>query len=379
MAQHQPTIITLDAPGAGTTTGYGTQAAAVGPAGLVAGYYVGLDNVVHAYVWVPEGRFTPYDAPGAARAITPAWHSRHDGKFFPFDGPNMPSYVATDPYSPPTTWLNTSSPGTYALAFDAMGDVMGYYVDANIVAHGFLRTPWGKFTSFDVPNAGTGAYQGTFASTMNLEGTIAGSYTDANWGSHSFVRYRDGHTIEFDPPDGIGSSWVNFSQCISTTGIVVGNYADNNGVTHGFVRDPKGDITEFAVAATGLTAGQGTSPNAINSAGTVVGTFVDASNVNHSLIRTAAGKITVFDPPGAAGNNVAEAIDEAGNATGFYNDANWVHHGYVRSPERKYTFFDVQPEVSGFKQGTLPIFNTVSTVVGFYVDANYVWHGFVRK
>src|ERR1039458_10624569 len=50
--------------------------------------------------------------------------------------------------------------GTIAFGHDARGAIMGYYLDASNVYHGFLRTPDGRFTTIDVPGAGTGEYQG---------------------------------------------------------------------------------------------------------------------------------------------------------------------------------------------------------------------------
>lgn len=41
VAQHQPTITTIDAPGAGATSGYGTEGIAMNQAGVVTGCYVG--------------------------------------------------------------------------------------------------------------------------------------------------------------------------------------------------------------------------------------------------------------------------------------------------------------------------------------------------
>jgi hypothetical protein len=357
MAQ-SPRIIEFEAPGAGTTYGYGTESIAINPGGVIAGFYVGYDNVVHAYVRTPDGKFTT------------------------FDGPGVPSSAPVDPFSPPSSWINDLAPGTYGDAIDEWGAVAGYYVDASNVAHGYLRAPDGKFTSFDVPHAGTGPGQGTFAVDMNLQGTIAGFYVDTNDVNHGFIRAPHGAITEFDVPaaaigPGLGTQ-LGTAQCISTTGAVDGNYFDSDGVAHGFVRDPNGKFTTFEVKATGLTAGQGTYTWGINWAGATVGGFVDANNVYHGLVRAPDGNITVFDVPAAVGNTVSEAINAAGAVVGFYNDANGVHHGFVRSPHGKLTFFDDPAAGNLFHQGTVPMFNTEGAVVGFSIDKNYVWHGFLR-
>ena len=359
VAQHRPTITTIDAPGAGAIYGYGTEAIAINPAGVITGYYIGYDNIVHAYVRNPYGKFTT------------------------FDGPGVPSYVPTDPISPPVPWVNTSAPGTYSIAIDADGAVTGYYMDANIVAHGFLRAPDGKFTPIDVPGAGSvpGQGQGTYSANMNLEGTIAGTYVDANNGSHGFVRAVDGAIKKFDVPGATGSTWLNWAQCISTSGAIAGTYADSAGVSHGFLRDPDGKITTFEFAATGLTAGQGTNAFGINAAGTIEGAFVDANNVYHGLVRTADGKIAVFDAPGApfGHNTIPEAIDSKGTVAGLYSDADFVFHGFLRSADGGFTSFELPGAGSQFKQGTFPMFNTDESAVGFWIDSNYVQHGFVLQ
>lgn len=356
-----PTITTFDAPGAGAASGSGTEALAMNPAGAVTGYYVGYDNVVHAYVQTP------------------------DGKFATFDGPGVPSFVSVSPYSIGSSWIDTGAPGTWAVAIDASGAVTGYYVDANRWARGYLRAPDGTFTSFDVPHAGTGPDQGTFAANMNLEGTIAGFYVDNSDVGHGFVRTREGAITEFDAP-GAGTgpnqgTWLGWAQCISTTGAVDGTYWDSADVSHGFVRDPDGNITTFEVKE---PPGGSTETAGINPAGAIVGIFTDANGIAHGLVRAADGVITVFDVPlqDAVGQNtVSEAIDPSGAVTGFYNDQNKVHHGFLRSADGKFTYFDV-PAAGNLsaKQGTVPMFiDPEDRVSGFYIDSNWVWHIFVRK
>jgi hypothetical protein len=68
------------------------------------------------------------------------------------------------------------------------GTSAGYYVDANSVAHGFVRARDGTFTEFDVLGAGTGAGQGTFCIGNNAAGVTTGYYVDARNVNHGFVR-----------------------------------------------------------------------------------------------------------------------------------------------------------------------------------------------
>ena len=67
--------------------------------------------------------------------------------------------------------------------------------------HGFLRAPDGTFTSFDAPGAGMGPSQGTFVNTvdcLNPAGATTGDYLDASNVFHGFVRTPQGTITSFD-------------------------------------------------------------------------------------------------------------------------------------------------------------------------------------
>ena len=78
----QPTITTIDAPHAGTISGYGTEAIAICPTGQIAGFYAGYSNSIHAYLRATDGTITTFDAPnagsggGAIPLLTKAMSSR---------------------------------------------------------------------------------------------------------------------------------------------------------------------------------------------------------------------------------------------------------------------------------------------------------------
>src|SRR5262245_42635655 len=61
----QPTIITFDAPGAGTGPGQGTLAFAINPAGTISGRYADSGGAIHAIIRSPDGAIITFDAPGA--------------------------------------------------------------------------------------------------------------------------------------------------------------------------------------------------------------------------------------------------------------------------------------------------------------------------
>ena len=356
----QPTITTIDAPHAGTISGYGTEAIAICPAGQITGLYADYSRAMHAYVRTTDGKITTFDAPGTGYAGAPIP--------FPVSG---------------------ASAGTYAVAGDACGMVTGYSIDFRNVAHSYLRAPDGTFTMFDVPGAGTGPGQGTFAGNMSMSGElIAGYYVDATGMSHGFLRAGDGTITAFDVPaaakgPGLGTTTF-WAQCVNSAGAVTGSYFDQNGAAHGFVRAPDGTITTFDAPGAGTGSGLGTYTWAINPAGTTAGASQDNNGVYHGLLRTADGKITLFDIKGAgtgAGQGTqAEGINPSGVVTGYYTDASNVSHGYVRAVDGTLTFFDVPAAGTGSGQGTFPMTNNpLGAIVGYYVDNNGVYHGFVRQ
>lgn len=89
----------------------------------------------------------------------------------------------------------TGSIYTSASAINLEGDVTGWWQDASLVVHGFLRSRHGTFTSFDVPGS---MYQ-TQPNAIDAAGAITGFFQEAS-GLHGFVRANDGTFTTFDPP-----------------------------------------------------------------------------------------------------------------------------------------------------------------------------------
>jgi hypothetical protein len=107
------------------------------------------------------------------------------------------------------------------------------------VYHGFVRTPAGKVTSFDAPDAGKGSFQGTGCASdcpvsLNNKGALTGVYIDANSVLHVYLRSPEGKIVKVDP---VGSVFT-FPAGITDSGTIAGYYADANSVYHGFVRIP---------------------------------------------------------------------------------------------------------------------------------------------
>ncbi|MGA8657874.1 MAG: hypothetical protein WB586_17145 [Chthoniobacterales bacterium] len=279
--------------------------------------------------------------------------------------------------------------GTFAINVNDFGVAVGYFVDANIVPHGFVRSPFGQVTTIDAPGAGMmpGANQGTVAESINIEGSIAGQYQDTNFVLHCFLRYPDGHIITFDAPRaGTGANQGSLALDINSKGTIAGYSIDNNKVYHGFVRSPLGTFTSFDAPKAGRGSFQGTVTTletGLNPSGALIGWYFDPNNAAHGYVREPNGVITSFDPPGAT-NTYPGSINPEGVIVGGALDANGIFHGFIRSAKGVITSFDVPG--AGTKlglppgsEGTLALGITpFSLITGYWADSNTIYHGFVR-
>src|SRR5271165_4949344 len=195
--------------------------------------------------------------------------------------------------------------GTYPSGINAWGVIAGSYQSADTVFHGFLRSPGGEFIAFQAPGADTtaGSYNGTYPSGINDLGAITGNYWDANGFSHGFLRSPDGKFTTFDVPSvgGYGTT----PKAFNLEGAVVGIYTDSNYSFHAFRRSPDGKFTTWigpdACTGNGSEGCFGSGASNINAFGTIAGGFEDNSGnfVHHGLVRNAEGKLKAFDVPGA--------------------------------------------------------------------------------
>jgi len=105
-----------------------------------------------------------------------------------------------------TTFDPPGSTFTEPSAITPSGVIIGFYVDASGVTHGFLRTPGGSFTTIDPPGSTF-----TYATGITPGGIITGWYQGTMGGLdlHGFLRALDGTFTSFDAPPGgfIGGSF----------------------------------------------------------------------------------------------------------------------------------------------------------------------------
>ena len=127
------------------------------------------------------------------------------------------------------------------------GVIAGTYLDANGVFHGFVRSPEGKFTTFEVPDADTttGDFNGTFTNGINDAGAVTGFYADASGGSHGFLRSPEGAFTTFDVPG--STSGTTTPNALNLEGAIVGFSANQDGVFRPFLRRPNGTFATWSV------------------------------------------------------------------------------------------------------------------------------------
>ena len=248
----RPTIITFDAPGGGTGPGQGTITFAINPAGTISGRYADAGSAIHGFVRTRDGAIVTFDAPGAGTgprqgtrpfSINPAGVSAgyYNDASNVFHGFLRSRHGVITIFNIPGAGTGPGQ-GTFAGNINPEEVIAGRYVDTSDVAHGFLRAPNGTITTFDAPNAGTGAGQGTFVFTgycLNPTGAIAGASLDSSDVYHGFLRTPDGTITTFDVPGaGTGPFQGTIPLSNNPADAITGYYIDANDVTHGFLRTP---------------------------------------------------------------------------------------------------------------------------------------------
>jgi hypothetical protein len=361
---HQPAIIEFDVKGAGVGPGTtncfgacpGTVAVNGNSSGAVTGYYVDDSNLYHGFVRYCDGKIVTFDAPGAGT-------------------------------------LTGSAQGTVAYSINSEGAIAGQFQDASSKYHGFLRSPDGVITTFDVPGVQFGANQGPGGSAnINDDGEIAGYFIDGNNVNHGFVRHRDGKIKTFDVL--VASTLANFApqgtvvaleSGLNSEGAITGWYFDSAQAVHGYLRSPDGRITLFDNMEAGTAFFQGTYGGSINSEGAITGGAIDANYVSHGFIRYPGGEMRTFDAPcpgaptGCPLGTFGVGINRDGVVTAYTTDVNSVSHGSIRNSEGHFTSFDAEGAGTGVGQGTTPQgINSSGIVMGYYTDSNNVNHGFLR-
>jgi len=277
--------------------------------------------------------------------------------------------------------------GTFAEAVNDHGTVAGYYLAETgngngqffTAYFGYVRTSSGVFTTFSAPGAGMYCvpFCGTAATGINESGVVTGWYLDANLVSHGFVGLPGQTITSFDPPGSVST----YASSINSSGTVAGYYGDAASVTHAFIRSADGTITSFDAPGTGTRAF--TEAWGINNAGSIVGDYVAANGSHHGFVRASSGVVSEFQAVNAAPGygTHAVSISADGSVTGYANRPNELSTvGFVRRPTTgAIATFRAPGAGATSDEGTFPVsINSSNAVAGYYTDSNGVQHGFIR-
>lgn len=274
--------------------------------------------------------------------------------------------------------------GTQAVSINDEGTIVGSYLTADIVPHGFIRTPDGHFITFEAPKAGIGAglNQGTVPATINDFGVVAGQYEDANDVYHGFIRYPDDRYEVVDAPAADRTKNSGHGTFINSNNIAgenAGIYIDVAGQIHSFFRSVEGAIT--TIDPPGAVYAYACLETCLSPEGTAVGFYVDSSTIYKGFLRTRDGKMTTFSAPGAGTaaytGTFAASISVEGDIAGYVIDNDGVAHGFVRRCDGTFlSDFEVTNPVNG---GTAVFsLNAFGATTGVSIDANGALHGFER-
>jgi uncharacterized membrane protein len=312
---------------------------------------------------------------------------------------------------------------TAPVAVNAVGRIVGYYLDANRQVHGFVRSPRGSVRVFDAPGAYAESAQDTVPTAINLAGRVAGIARVASSEgvtARGFIRDPGG---DMDVFDAAADAVRTEPTAINVEGWVAGTYDDANGQRHGFLRWSDGSITRFEIPPLGKVT-------ALAANGDAFGTCMpDSDGLQQGFVRKLDGSVSLFEAPdfstevggvgcGKCRGLLVTGVNPAGRSVGYYGGADNEHHGFVRAPDGTLTTLDVPGandtypaainllgQIAGFYQadglrqpflrevdGTIHTFaiagagNPVITdldlaggVIGYYTDANGLRRGFLRR
>jgi probable HAF family extracellular repeat protein len=258
----------------------------------------------------PRYAYTSFDVPGSTwtNAIDINHAGAIIGSFVDANGVNhgyLWSGGLFSPIDPPgSVWT-----GTWGI--NAAGDIVGRY-DVNTdtsQANGFLLSG-GVYTTVDVPYT-------TFTVTrdINNSGQVVGVSQDAPGTYHGFL-LSNGQFTTIDYPNSTGT------QCngINDNGQIVGQYTDASGSTHGFL------LSGGRYTAINYPKSIFTVPLKINLAGQIVGQYRSSDNVMHGFLLS-GGTYTAINYPNATYTS-ANGINDLGEIVGRHDDSAGHTHGF---------------------------------------------------
>lgn len=238
------TFTTIDPPGS-----VATIAGCINDAGTVAGGFRDVSGL-HGYVWTGNGAFTIFDPSAGTTQLQSAIVNRMNasgavtGYFVDMNGVAHGFLLSTNgtvTVLDATGAGTASGEGTQTLDINSSGAIVGWITTGTAggvaVNHSFIRAANGTYTIFDLVQAGP---NGSLADRITDDGAIIGDFLDANLVRHGYLRNSDGTFVILDDPNAaqLPASATNLGtvpRAINASGIIAGLYSDAAGTRHGFI------------------------------------------------------------------------------------------------------------------------------------------------
>jgi hypothetical protein len=246
---------------------------------------------------------------------------------------------------------------------NSAGDLVGFFVDAGGISHGFTRLANGTFSApINDPNSPTPFTEGRGINNSRL---VCGDYTDSAGAFEGF--FLSGSTFTNYDPEPTFTIVLGVNNAGDFSGSVI---PSSTGIQSAFV-SIGGVMTDFVIPrATATLAYQ------INTANTSCGYYIDTAGLTHGFYRDSDGTLHAgIDPAGSTGTIVFGNND--GNfIVGRYSDAGGVTHGFLFIPPRRFVVYDFP----GATFTSLNGINKSNEIVGRYTDPSTgIDHGIILQ
>ena len=262
--------------------------------------------------------------------------------------------------------------------FAVLGSVLGSYVDAEGLYYAYVRTPDGRFASFDLIDA------------PNLEYIVVPAYNNVGVGVFQAKSVGDvprtyvgriGVLHELRFPGSLSTEGWNINQ----DGSVVGHYDSADGQRHGFIARPTAPSDDEPAVAPDVTpAAFNYTFESIDVVGvdflalTASSDFEDYAGYTRSpdskkesAFTLIDGVFTTYDFPGSQ-NTYFYALGNNGRAAGHYQDSDGLYHGVILE-NGELRQYDFPGAAQTFLYG---ISDATGALTGNYIDDSGVRRGF---
>ncbi len=214
---------TYDFPGSVNTFFY-----ALDNTGKAAGHYKDIDGLYHGVI-LESGELRQYDFPGAAETHIYGISDETGA----LSGNIVDAAGVSHAFSGDLIITFPGAVQTYGDFVNAAGTVVGSYIDADGMFHGFIRNPDGSFTTIDLPEMPNLEF--LFVNTITDFGAVGFRAKVENDILRSYILMPDGTLYEIRIPGSV----ITVVRNVNQDGSIVGYYDLADRRRHGFLGRPK--------------------------------------------------------------------------------------------------------------------------------------------